>query len=302
VQVALNPPSLVVTVIVAEPVEFAVTAPVEETVATEGLLEDQVTERSVASDGKTVAVNDCMSPSFMIRLERLSWTPVTAILLAKTVTVQVAVLPPSFVLTVIVAVPVEMAVTTPLLPTVATEALLELQETVGSVALDGLTVAMRVCLSPSVMVMLLLSSVTPVTETTFALTVTVQVALYPPSFVVTVMVVVPAVTAVILPVLETVATEELLEVQVTDWSVASEGETVALSECVSPSVMERFVSLILTLVTDIFFATTVTVHVAVLLPSSVLTVIVVVPAETAVTTPLLLTVAMEELPELQETD
>ena len=55
VQVAVFPPSLVLTVIVAVPEALAVTKPEEETVATEVLLEDQVTDLSVAFEGVIVA-------------------------------------------------------------------------------------------------------------------------------------------------------------------------------------------------------------------------------------------------------
>ena len=58
VQVAVLPPSFVVTVITAVPAFFAVTTPVEETDATFKLFEDQVRDRSVASVGLTVAVSD----------------------------------------------------------------------------------------------------------------------------------------------------------------------------------------------------------------------------------------------------
>ena len=60
------------------------------------------------------------------------------------VTVQVAVLPPSFVLTVIVAVPADTAVTWPLDEIVATELLLEDQDRDLSVALSGVMVATSV--------------------------------------------------------------------------------------------------------------------------------------------------------------
>lgn len=55
-QVAVLPPSVVVTVMVAVPALFAVTMPDEETVATDVLLDDHVTLLSVALEGVTVAV------------------------------------------------------------------------------------------------------------------------------------------------------------------------------------------------------------------------------------------------------
>ena len=81
------------------------------------------------------------------------------------------------------------------------------------------------------------SNSTPVTATVAAFTVTLQVADFPPSFVVTVMVASPAFTAVTLPFLSTVATAVELLDQVTLLSVALEGATVAVSAVVSPSVM-----------------------------------------------------------------
>ena len=66
-------------------------------------------------------------------------------------------------------------------------------------------------------------------------TVTVQFAVKPPSSVATVMVAVPALTAVTVP-FYTVATLVLLLVHVTFWFVALDGCTVAVSWTVSPSV------------------------------------------------------------------
>ena len=59
-----------------------------------------------------------------------------------TVTVTLLVFAPSTVLTVIVAVPAATAVTTPAELTVATLGLLEVQDTLLSVAVEGLTVAL----------------------------------------------------------------------------------------------------------------------------------------------------------------
>ena len=72
-----------------------------------------------------------------------------------------------------------------------------------------------------------------VTETTLsvvgAVTVIVLVAVFEPSVVVTVMVAVPAATPVTRPLLETVAAEVLLELQVTALFVAVEGATVTVN-------------------------------------------------------------------------
>ena len=72
------------------------------------------------------------------------FTPVTGIAAAFTVTAHVAVLAPSTVVTVIVADPTPLAVTTPAEDTVATELLLDVHVTVLFVALAGVIVAVRV--------------------------------------------------------------------------------------------------------------------------------------------------------------
>lgn len=177
-------------------------------------------------------------------------TPVTDIVCALTVTEQVAFLPPSLVVTVIVAVPAALAVTKPEEETVATDVLFEDHTTDLSVALLGVTVATSVWVSPTVIVIDDSLSSTPVTETVGAETVTTQAAFLPPSLVVAVIVAVPADLAVTKPEEETVATEVLLDDQVTDLFVALEGVTVAVSVWVSPTVMDRDVSLRVTPVTD----------------------------------------------------
>ena len=215
--------------IVAVPAAFAVTTPEEETVATDVLLEDQVTDLSVAFEGVTVAVRVCVSPTVIESDVLLRLTPVTATVWACTVTAQVAFFPPSFVVTVIVAVPAAFAVRTPEEDTVATDVLLEDQVTDLSVAFEGVTAAVNVWVSPTVIESDVLLRPTPVTETVWAFTVTEHVAVFPPSVVVTVIDTVPAAFAVTTPEEETVATDVLLEDQVTDLSVAFEGVTVAVN-------------------------------------------------------------------------
>ena len=301
-QVAFFPPSFVLTVIIAEPTAFAVTVPLEETVATEVLFEAQDTDLLVALDGVTVAVNVWVSPTVIVIEVLLRLTPVTETVALETVTEHVAFLAPSFVVTVIVAVPAAFAVTTPEEETVATEDLFDDQVTDLSVALDGVTVAVSVCLSPTVKERDVLSRLTPVTETVAAETLTEQVAVFPPSFVVAVTFAVPAALAVTTPEEDTVATEVLLDDHVTDLSVALDGVTVAVRVCVSPSIMVRLVLFKLTPVTETFCACTVTVHVAFFPPSVVVTVIVADPAAFAVTTPEEETVATEVLLEDHFTD
>ena len=162
-QDAVFPPSVVLTVIVALPSDLAMTTPEEDTSATDGALDDHVTDLSVALDGVTVAVNVWVSPSVIVKVVLLRLTPVTGMTFALTVTAQDAVLPPSIVLTVIVALPADLAMTTPVEDTSTTEELLDDHVTDLSVASFGDTVAVRVWVSPSVIVKLVSSRLTPVT-------------------------------------------------------------------------------------------------------------------------------------------
>ena len=91
-------------------------------------------------------------------------------------------------------------------------------------------------------------SVTPVTGTVAAATVTAQVAVLPPSSVVTVMVAVPGATAVTTPSV-TVAMLASLVLHVTFLLVALSGSIVAVSRAVPPSVNSRLVLSNSTLVT-----------------------------------------------------
>jgi hypothetical protein len=128
-------------------------------------------------------------------------------------------------------------------------------------------------------------------------TVTLQVAVFPPSTVVAKMVAVPALTPVTTPVvLFIVAIEVSLLVHVTLLLVASAGSTAAVSVMVLFTPTVRFVAVILTPVTGLFAASsTSTVQAAVFPPSSVLTVMVTLPFFLPVTTPLLFTVAIASL-------
>ena len=115
------------------------------------------------------------------------------------------------------------------------------------------------------------------------------------------MVAIPSAKPVTRPLLLTVATNALFELQVTVLFVASEGETVAVSCCVPFIEMDARVGFTLTPVTGIITALTVMALVAVLPPSCVVTVMVALPAATPVTRPVLLTVATDVLFELQVT-
>ena len=146
-----------------------------------------------------------------------------------TLTVHDAVLLPSDVVTVTDAVPAALAVTTPLLETVATDVLLDDHETLVFVALEGETVAVRVPELPATRLIVDRFKETPVTEIVAAVTETVQVAFFDPSVVVQVIVAEPAALAVTIPSEVTEATEELLDDQLTLLSVAFDGLTVAVS-------------------------------------------------------------------------
>jgi hypothetical protein len=82
-----------------------------------------------------------------------------------TVTEQVAVLLPSAVVTVIMALPKVLAVTTPVSETVATAVLLLLHDTDLFVALEGATVAVNVSMTPNSRASVFLFKDTPVTDT-----------------------------------------------------------------------------------------------------------------------------------------
>ena len=141
----------------------------------------------------------------------LTVTPVTSI--GFTVITLVAVLEPSCVVTVMVAVPTDTPVTSPLALTVATAVLLLLQVTFWFVAFAGVMVELSCCVPPIRTEAEVGDTLTPVTS--IGLTVMTEVAVLAPSAVVTVMVAVPTDTPVTRPVALTVATAVLLLLQVT---------------------------------------------------------------------------------------
>ena len=136
----------------AVPTFTADTFPFESTVATLELELVHVTFLFVAFSGATVAVNLSVPPISKDSEVLFNDTPVTDIVLALTVKAQVAFLLPSFVVTVIVAVPAAFAVTTPEDETVETEVLLDDQLTPFSEAFEGRIDAVNVFVSPSVSV------------------------------------------------------------------------------------------------------------------------------------------------------
>ena len=224
-----------------------------------------------------VATNWNEPPTVIERSVLFRETPVTATLSFFTVIVQVAVLLPSSVVTVIFASPSLTAVTLPLPSTVAIFVLSDFHVTFLLVAFSGATVATNVTVPPTVSVCAVLSSLTPVTATLPFVTVTLQVAVLLPSSVVTVIFASPSLTPFTLPLASTVAISVLSDFHVTFLLVAPSGETVATNVSVPPTVSERVVLSSLTPVTATFPSLTVTLQVAVLPPSSLLTVTTVSP-------------------------
>jgi hypothetical protein len=100
----------------------------------------------------------------------------------------------------------------------------------------------------------------------------------------------PAATPVTTPLADTVATALLLLLHDTFWFVAWDGVTDGIMSSVAPTsrLVDDFKD---TPVTAMLVVLTVTAQVAVLLPSAVVTVIIAFPAATAVTVPLVDTVA-----------
>ena len=234
-QVAVFPPSSVVTVTTASPAFTAVTLPAPSTVAISVLSELHVTFRLSALSGFTVAVSVSVSPSVKVSSVLSRDTSVTPTALAFTVTLQVAVFPPSSVVTVTTASPAFTAVTLPAPSTVATSVLSELHVTFLLSALSGLTVAVSVSVSPSVRVSSVLSRVTSVTPIALAFTVTAQVPDLPSAVAVTVAV--PGLRPWTVPALSTVATLRSDDDHATALSDAASGETLADSTADSPSMI-----------------------------------------------------------------
>src|SRR5699024_1298380 len=125
-----------------------------------------------------------------------------------------------------------------------------------------------------------------------ALTVTVAVSVLLPSCVVTVIVASPSATPVTVPLLDTVAIASSELLYDTDLFVAVDGATVLFNLVVASTSTLAVLGVIVTPVTAIGFAVTVNAHLAVLLPSLVVTVMSAAPGLTAVTLPVLSTVAI----------
>jgi hypothetical protein len=215
----------------------------------------------VAFAGAIVELSCCVPPINIEAVVGDTLTPFTSI--GLTVITLVAVLEPSAVVTVIVAVPTDKPVTSPVALTVATAVLLLLQVTFWFVALAGAIVAVNCCVPPIKIEAVVGDTLTPVTSIGF--TIMTDVAVKLPSAVVTVIVAVPTETPVTRPVALTVATAVLLLLQVTLWLVAFAGAIVAANSWVPPINIEAVVGLTITPVTSI--GLTVMTEVAVLAPS-----------------------------------
>jgi hypothetical protein len=138
IQDAMNPPSVVVAVMVAVPAIIPRTCPVEETVAIVLFVEDHATIFMAAVLGSTVGTNRKVAVRGKVRAVRLRDTPDTEV---KTRTIMDDDLFPSCVETVIIVDPFPTAVIRPVLDTVAIEGSNDLQETVLLLAIAGKTVA-----------------------------------------------------------------------------------------------------------------------------------------------------------------
>jgi hypothetical protein len=219
-----------------------------------------------------VAVNVSLLPTVREVDVLFRDTPVTAIVLLPLVTLaeQVAVLLPSKVVTVIVALPAETALTVPP-ETIATALLLLLHDTFLFVALEGETVALNVWLPPTVKDRLVVLRLTPVTATVLLppVTLTAQVAVLLPSVVVTVMVALPAAIPITAPFDDTEATLGALLLHNTTLFAASAGVTVAVKVSEAPTARDSVLLFKLTSVTETAVVEMVTVALRLLLLSAV---------------------------------
>jgi len=162
---AVFAPSTVVTVIEVVPVATPVATPWLFTLAITELLDAQVTFLLVAFDGLTVAVKLVVEPTFILSVTGEITTPVTGTDTGLTVIILVAVLVPSAVVTVIVALPDPTPVTIPSEFIVAMPELLVDQLTDLLVALLGNTVAVSVVVEPAFTLAVVGVTLTPVTGT-----------------------------------------------------------------------------------------------------------------------------------------
>ena len=164
----------------------------------------------------------------------------------------------------ITAVPALLAVIVPSSDTVATASLLLLQlMLLLSVVFSGRTVAVSLCVFPSIIPTALSLRLTSVIGISFFSTVIAQLAVFPFSLVAVIMAV-PALLAVTFPIRSTVATATLLLLHLMLFpSVVFSGRTVATRVVESPSVSVALLLSRCTSVIGISFLLTVTVQSAV---------------------------------------
>jgi hypothetical protein len=166
-------PSLVAVIVIGPPVPAAVTRPLELTVATELLDDDQVIRRPVRilfAASLVTAVNCCVPPRASVAEVGLTVTVLTGGGGAGlTVIVGVVALTDSLV-AVIVAMPTPTAVTRPEADTVRTAVLLEAHVTsrpVSTLLLASRVTAVSCCVAPATIGVVAVESVTDATGTGF---------------------------------------------------------------------------------------------------------------------------------------
>ena len=294
-------PSFVVTVITASPDDTAVTSPVLSTFAT-ALFEDvYVTSLLSASAGATVALSFTVSPFLRLTVVLSSATELTFITLLTPVTV-------SFLITVLVDVALTVAITS------TVPAFLKLK--VPSVAIcatllsdtDHTTVLLSVVSSGVIFaVNLYFVSVYnvpdgPVTVTSvmWLNTLIVTADDFKPSFDTAVIVTVPVFFAVTSPVLLTTATDASDVFHSTDFDCVVLSGIYFIPSCTCAPFSSSAGALVIVIVLSCIISfSTVILHWAVFLPSSVVTVITVSPDDNAVTSPLSSTVATVSLSDVK---
>jgi len=204
-----------------------------------------------------------------------------------TVTAELPLLPS--LVAVMVAVPADTAVTSPVLDTVATAALSELHVTslpVNTLPFAAKVVAVACAVSTAVMVLGVRATVTDATEAGF--TVTVALPLFPS--LVAVITAVPGATPVTTPLVRTVATEEFPD----DHVIARPARTLPFASRVVPEACVVWPTSIVPDASDAVtdaIGTGVTVIAAAPILPSLVAVIVAAPTVTAVTRPVVDTVA-----------
>src|SRR5712691_409091 len=271
-----------VAVIVTAPAATPVTSPVDDTVATAGALDAQVTDRpesTLPAESSTVAASCTVAPASTTAVTGLTVTEATGT--GFTVTVARPVIPSLVAL--IVAVPAATPVTRPPVDTVATPRALDAHVTVRPLsglpfASFGVAVSCTVC--PTITLGDAGLMLTDATGTGF--TVTAALPVFPS--LVAVIVTALAATPVTSPVEDTVATAGALDAQVTDRpdsTLPAESFSVAASCTVAPTSTTAVAGLITTDATGTFA----TLIAADALFPSLVAVIVAVPAATPVTRP-----------------